>query len=325
MKKPEFINDLKIPAVAAPMFLISGPKLVIECCKNGIVGTFPALNQRTSEGFEEWIIEIKSQLKKFEDETGIKPAPYGVNLIVHPTNPRVRKDLSICVQHQVPIVITSLGAVSQLGSAVHSYKGLVFHDVIKKRHAEKAAEAGVDGLILVAAGAGGHGGTLNPMPFIAEIKKFFKKTILLSGCISCGRDIASAIQMGADLAYLGTRFINTTESKADKKYKEMIIDSKAGDIVYTAAVSGVNANFLRQSLEAMGITEDMWGDSKKIDFGDELDAAQAEAKAWKTIWSAGQGVTSIEDCPSAKELINKLKDEFIESIKTQNEILKNFS
>ena len=325
MKKPEFINDLKIPAVAAPMFLISGPKLVIECCKNGIVGTFPALNQRTSEGFEEWIIEIKSELKKFEDEKGIKPAPYGVNLIVHPTNPRVRKDLSICAKHKVPIVITSLGAVSQLVSAVHSYGGLVFHDVIKKRHAEKAAEAGVDGLILVAAGAGGHGGTLNPMPFIAEIKKFFKKTILLSGCISSGRDIASATQMGADLAYLGTRFINTIESKADKKYKEMIIDSKAGDIVYTAAVSGVNANFLRQSLEAMGITEDMWGNSKKIDFGDELDAAKAEAQAWKTIWSAGQGVTSIEDCPSAKELINKLKDEFIESIKTQNEILKKFS
>ena len=325
MKKPEFINELKIPAIAAPMFLISGPKLVIECCKNGIVGTFPALNQRTSEGSEEWIIEIKSELKKFENETGIKPAPYGVNLIVHPTNPRVRKDLSICAKHKVPIIITSLGAVSQLVNAVHSYGGLVFHDVIKKRHAEKAAEAGVDGLILVAAGAGGHGGTLNPMPFIAEVKKFFKKTIVLSGCISSGRDIASATQMGADLAYLGTRFINTTESKADEKYKEMIIDSKAGDIVYTAAVSGVNANFLRQSLEAKGITEEMWGNSKKVDFGEELDAAQAEAKAWKTIWSAGQGVTSIEDCPSAHELIKKLKDEFIESIKTQNEILKKFS
>ena len=163
------------------------------------------------------------------------------------------------------------------------------------------------------------------MPFIAEVKKFFKKTIILSGCISSGRDIASATQMGADLAYLGTRFINTTESKADEKYKEMIIDSKAGDIVYTAAVSGVNANFLRQSLEAKGITEEMWGNSKKVDFGEELDAAQAEAKAWKTIWSAGQGVTSIEDCPSAHELIKKLKDEFIESIKTQKEILKKFS
>ena len=325
MKNPDFINELNIPAIAAPMFLISGPKLVIECCKNGIVGTFPALNQRTSEGFEEWLIEIKSELEKFEKETGKKPAPYGVNLIVHPTNPRVKKDLSICMKHKVPIIITSLGAVSQLVSAVHSYGGLVFHDVIKKRHAEKAAEAGVDGLILVAAGAGGHGGTLNPMPFITEVRSFFKKTILLSGCISSGRDIASAIQMGADLAYLGTRFINTVESKADEGYKKMIIDSKAGDIVYTAAVSGVNANFLRPSLESMGITEDMWGNSKKIDFGEELDAAQAEAKAWKTIWSAGQGVTSIEDCPTTKELVENLKKEFIESIKSQSEVLKRFS
>ena len=325
MNKPNFINELKIPAVAAPMFLISGPEIVIECCKNGIVGTFPALNQRTSEGFEEWVIEIKTELDNYEKETGIKPAPFGVNLIVHQTNPRVKKDLSICIKHKVPIIITSLGAVSQLVNAVHSYGGLVFHDVIKKRHAEKAAEAGVDGLILVAAGAGGHGGTLNPMPFISEVRSFFDKTILLSGCISSGRDIASAIQMGADLAYLGTRFINTLESKADEKYKEMIINSKAGDIVYTAAVSGVNANFLRQSLESMGITEDMWGNTKKINFGDELDAAQAEAKAWKTIWSAGQGVSSIEDCPSTKDLIDKLKKEFIDSIKNQGKLLEKFS
>lgn len=292
MKKPEFINELNIPAVAAPMFLISGPKLVLECCKNGIVGTFPALNQRTTEGFEEWVIEIKEGLKEFEKETGKKPAPFGVNLIVHQTNPRIQKDLAVCIKHKVPLIITSLGAVSQLVKAVHSYGGLVFHDVIKKRHAEKAAEAGVDGLILVCAGAGGHAGTLNPMPFVTEIRSFYDKTILLSGCISSGKDIASAIQMGADLAYLGTRFINTLESKAEEEYKEMIVNSKAGDIVYTAAVSGVNANFLRPSLESMGITEEMWGDSKKIDFGDELDAAQAEAKAWKTIWSAGQGVSS---------------------------------
>ena len=324
MKKTEFIDELKIPAVAAPMFLISGPKIVIECCKNGVVGTFHALNQRTSEGFEEWVIQIKNDLKQYEEETGIKPAPFGVNLIVHPTNPRVKKDLSICVKHKVPIIITSLGAVSQLVSAVHSYGGLVFHDIIKKRHAEKAAEAGVDGLILVAAGAGGHGGTLNPMPFISEIRSFFKKTILLSGCISSGRDIASAIQMGADLAYLGTRFINTIESKADENYKEMIINSKAGDIVYTAAVSGVNANFLRPSLESMGITEEMWGNTKKINFGDELDAAQAEAKAWKTIWSAGQGVTSIGDCPSTKDLIDNLKKEFVESIKNQAKVLDKY-
>ena len=325
MKKPEFINELNIPAVAAPMFLISGPKLVLECCKNGIVGTFPALNQRTTEGFEEWVIEIKEGLKEFEKETGKKPAPYGVNLIVHQTNPRIQKDLAVCIKHKVPLIITSLGAVSQLVKAVHSYGGLVFHDVIKKRHAEKAAEAGVDGLILVCAGAGGHAGTLNPMPFVTEVRSFYDKTILLSGCISSGKDIASAIQMGADLAYLGTRFINTLESKAEEEYKEMIVNSKAGDIVYTAAVSGVNANFLRPSLESMGITEEMWGDSKKIDFGDELDAAQAEAKAWKTIWSAGQGVSSIEDCPSTKELVGKLKKEFIDSIKNQAKLLEKIS
>ena len=199
--KPDFIKELSLPAVAAPMFLISGPQLVIECCKNGIVGTFPALNQRTSEGFEEWLVEIKSALKTYEEETGKKAAPFGVNLIVHPTNPRLEADIKLCVKHKVPLIITSLGAVSQVVDAIHSYGGLVFHDVIKKRHAQKAAEAGVDGLILVAAGAGGHAGTLNPMPFVAEIKKFFNKTILLSGCISTGRDIASALQMGGNPFY----------------------------------------------------------------------------------------------------------------------------
>jgi nitronate monooxygenase len=321
MTKPKFIEQLNLPAVAAPMFLISGPELVLECCKNGVVGTFPALNQRTSEGFEEWLITIKKELNNFEEETGKKAAPYGVNLIVHHTNPRVQADLALCVKHKVPIIITSLGAVSQLVDAVHSYGGLVFHDVIKKRHAEKAAEAGVDGLILVAAGAGGHGGTINPMSFISEIRSFFNKIILLSGCISNGRDIASAIQMGADLAYMGTRFINTKESMAEEGYKEMIINSKASDIVYTAAVSGVEANFLKPSLEAMGITEEMWSKKAKMDFGKEMDT---EAKAWKTIWSAGQGVTSIKDSPSSKDLIDSLKEEFTSSINKQTEMLKKY-
>ncbi len=320
--KPNFINDLKLPVVAAPMFLISGPKLVIECCKNGIVGTFPALNQKTSEGFEEWVVTIKESLSSYESETGIKPAPFGVNLIVHPTNMRVQEDLKICVKHKVPIIITSLGAVSQLVDAVHSYGGLVFHDIIKKRHAEKASEAGVDGLILVSAGAGGHAGSTNPMSLISEVKKFFNKTILLSGCISNGNDVASAMQMGADLAYMGTRFINVEESMADDKYKQMIIDSSASDIVYTAAVSGVNANFLRPSLEAMGITEDIWSQTKKIDFGKELSQSEEEAKAWKTIWSAGQGVTSINDVLKTNTLIENLKKEFHNSILKQNELLK---
>ena len=322
--RPSFFKDLSIPAVAAPMFLISCPKLVIECCKNGVVGTLPALNQKTTEGFEEWIIEIKEALSKYEKETGKNTAPFGVNLIVHPTNPRVMPDLQICIKHKVPIVITSLGAVSDLVDSVHNYGGLVFHDIIKRRHAEKATEAGVDGLILVAAGAGGHGGTINPMALINEVKTFFNKTILLSGCISNGNDIASALQMGADLAYMGTRFINVNESMADNSYQKMIMDSKAEDIIYTAAVSGVNASFLRPSLEAMGITEDLWKQTKKIDFGSELDHAKEEAKAWKTIWSAGQGVTSISDVKPTGELISQLKVEFEKALLKQKENYKYF-
>ena len=324
MKKSNIFKNLSLPVIAAPMFLISGPRLVIECCKNGIIGTFPALNQRTTEGFEKWIIEIKNALDSFEKETGKKAAPFGVNLIVHQTNPRVKADLKVCVKHKVPIIITSLGAVPQLVGAIHSYGGLVFHDVIKKRHAEKAAEAGVDGLILVCAGAGGHAGTLNPMPFVAEIKKFFHKTILLSGCISNGQDIASALQMGADIAYMGTRFINTKESKAPENYRKMIIESGANDIVYTAAISGVSANFLRPSLEAMGITEEMLKTTKKIDFGNELSAMEKEAKAWSTIWSAGQGVTNISDNPTVKSLIENMKNEFKTAIKSQQSLLKQY-
>ena len=323
--KSNFINELSIPVVAAPLFLISCPELVIECCKNGIVGTFPALNQRTSEGFEEWVVEIKDSLKKFEEETGKKAAPFGVNLIVHPTNIRVKADLDICVKHKVPIVITSLGAIADLVDVVHSYGGIVYHDIIKRRHAEKAAEVGVDGLILVAAGAGGHAGTLHPIPLINEIKKIFNKTILLSGCISNGNDVASAMQMGANLAYMGTRFINTKESAASEDYKKMIMESSAEDIVYTAAVSGVNANFIRASLESVGITEDRWKDTKKIDFGKELNPAEAEAKAWKTIWSAGQGVNIINNVPSVSEIVRQLKVEFIESINKQKQLLEKYS
>jgi len=320
-QKAPFIDALHLPVVAAPMFLISNPKMVIECCKKGIVGTFPALNQRTSEGFEAWLIEVKEGLATFEKETGKKAAPYGVNLIVHPTNPRLEADVKLCMKHQVPIIITSLGAISMVVDAIHSYGGLVFHDIIKKRHAEKAAEAGVDGLILVAAGAGGHGGTLNPMSLIAEVKSVFNKTILLSGCISTGGDIASAIQMGADLAYMGTRFINTHESVAPEEYKKMIIDAHANDVVYTAAISGVHANFLGASLKAAGITEEDLKKDVKIDFGKELDT---EAKAWKTIWSAGQGVTTIQDSLSVSELVDRLRTEFIAALEKQTMTLKKY-
>lgn len=280
------------------------------------------MNQRSSEGFEQWLVEIKEALKKHEDETGKKAAPYGVNLIVHPTNPRIREDLAICIKHQVPLIITSLGAVSEVVDAVHSYGGTIFHDIIKKRHAEKAAEAGVDGLVLVTAGAGGHGGQINPMSLIAEVKSFFDKTIILSGCISTGRDVASAMQMGADLAYMGTRFINTLESQAPEEYRQMIIDSTAADIVYTAAVSGVPANFMAASLKAAGLSEEDLKKNHKIDFGNELDT---EAKAWKTIWSAGQGVASIHDVLSTAELIDRLHTEFTEAVNGQSQLLERYS
>ena len=316
-----FQDSLSLPVVAAPMFLISGPQLVVECCKQGIVGTFPALNQRTTEGFEAWLMEIEASLVDHRQADGKPAAPYGVNLIVHRTNPRVEADLAVIVKHKVPLVITSLGAVSELVEAVHSYGGLVYHDVTNRRHAEKAAAAGVDGLICVAAGAGGHAGTLNPMPFIAEMRSFFDGTLLLSGCMSTGRDVASAMQMGADLAYLGTRFINVDESRADAGYRQMIIDSKTSDIVYTAAISGIPASFLRPSLEAMGITEEMWASKAKIDLGKELDAAEAEAKAWKTVWSAGQGVTTIDDSIPVAQLVARLKAEFRAAIEEQGRLL----
>jgi len=211
--------------------------------------------------------------------------------------------------------------VSMVVDAIHSYGGLVFHDIIKKRHAEKAAEAGVDGLILVSAGAGGHGGSLNPMSLVAEVKEIFKKTILLSGCISTGKDVASALQMGADLAYMGTRFINTDESVAPEEYKKMIVDAGANDVVYTAAISGVHANFLAASLEAAGITAEDLKKDVKIDFGKELDT---EAKAWKTIWSAGQGVTTIKDSISVKALVERLRGEFIDALKSQVSLLEKY-
>lgn len=321
---PQQLNNLSLPVVAAPMFIISGPKLVIECCQKGIVGTFPALNQRSTEGFDEWLGEIKEELDGHQQPDGRPAAPYGVNLIVHRTNPRLMADLEIVVKHQVPIVITSLGAVSDLVDAVHSYGGLVFHDITNRRHAEKATEAGVDGLILVSAGAGGHAGTVNPLALVAEIRSFFDKTILLSGCISTGSDVAAALQMGADLAYMGTRFINTTEAKAPPEYQQMIIDSGISEIVYTAAVSGVPANFLRHSLESAGITQEMWNRSAKIDFGKELNAQEAEAKAWKTLWSAGQGVTAVKDVLPAAELIERLKREFREAVERQCMLLEKY-
>ncbi|GAB4401586.1 MAG: nitronate monooxygenase family protein [Microscillaceae bacterium] len=321
MNKLPYQSTLRLPLVAAPMFLISNPALVSECCKNGVVGTFPALNQRSSEGFEAWLNEIAAHLQDFEAQTAQKPAPFGVNLIVHHTNPRLQADLEICIRHKVPLIITSLGIVPEVIEAVHGYGGLVYHDVTNLRHAQKAAGAGVDGLILVAAGAGGHAGTLNPIAFVNEIRAFFDKTILLSGCLSTGQDIAAALTMGADLAYMGTRFINTIEGQAPPEYQQMIVDSKTADIVYTAAVSGVPANFMRQSLEKAGISEEMLKSAARIDFGKELDS---EAKAWKTIWSAGQGVTSIQDVLPVRDLISRMKQEFAQSLQKQQQLQQQY-
>lgn len=324
MKKEQILAqlNLRLPVVASPMFIVSQQQLVLECCKSGIIGTFPALNNRTTEGFEQWLVEIKEDLAKYEQETGKKAPPYGVNLIVHRTNPRVQADLEVCVRQKVPIIITSLGAVKELVETVHGYGGLVFHDVTNKRHAFKAIQAGVDGLILVCAGAGGHAGILNPIPFIAEIREMFDGVILLAGCLSSGQDVASALQMGADLAYMGTRFINTTEAIAPEEYKQMIIESGTSDIVYTAAVSGVSANFLRHSLETVGITKEMWHAKVKIDFGKELDT---EAKAWKTIWSAGQGVATIKDTIPTATLVERLHKEFAVALQKQTQYLTKYA
>lgn len=306
--------NLSLPIVASPMFIVSRQELVLECCKNGIMGTFPALNNRTTEGFEQWLIEIKAKLAAEEARTGKKMPAYGVNLIVHKTNPRVMPDLEVVVRQQVPVVITSLGAVKDVVDAVHSYGGLVFHDVTNTYHAQKAIDAGCDGLILVSAGAGGHAGTLNPMPFVQEIRKMFDGVILLGGAISTGNDVASAMQMGADLAYMGTRFINTKEAVADEGYKQMIMDSGTREIIYTASVSGIPANWMIGSLEAAGITKDMWDQKAKTDFG-----AEEEAKAWKNLWSAGQGVATINDNPPAAELIATLKKDMVTAMQAQAE------
>jgi nitronate monooxygenase len=294
------MQNLRLPVVAAPMFLVSGPDLVVEACKSGIVGTFPALNQRSTEGFRSWVVDIKRQLGK-------DAPPFGVNLIVHKSNPRLEADLKVCIEEKVPLIITSLGAVAELVAQVHSYGGVVFHDVTNLRHAQKAAQAGVDGLIAVAGGAGGHAGRINPFALVGQIRQFFDRTLLLAGALSRGQDILAAQAMGADLAYMGTRFIATAESQAQPEYKQMILASEAEDIVYTPAVSGVPASFMRASLEKAGISN--FNDRGEVDFGHKL-TLDDEAKAWKTIWSAGHGVSNIKDVPKVSELVARLEREY---------------
>ncbi|MBU2167076.1 MAG: nitronate monooxygenase family protein [Alphaproteobacteria bacterium] len=288
-------KGLKLPVIAAPMFLVSGPDLVVEACNAGVIGTFPSLNQRTTEGYREWLKDIKARLKP-------DAAAFGVNHIVHPTNPRLMADMMVSVEEQVPLIITSLGAVRDVVDAVHGYGGVVFHDIANVRHARKAAEAGVDGLILVANGAGGHAGVVNPFALIEEVRSFYDGTLILSGCLSTGRDIAATRMLGADFAYMGTRFISTTESMAQGAYKQMIVDAGASDITYTPAVSGIPANFLTPSLIENGIDPKSLPEHK-LDMADE-------AKAWKTVWSAGQGSGGVHDVLPVAELVSRMQQEY---------------
>lgn len=321
----QFKGRLQLPLIVSPMFIASGLELVVETCKAGAIGTFPALNQRTSQGFEDWIVEINKRLSEWEVHTGKKAAPFGVNLIVHKSNPRWQTDLDICVKHQVPLVITSLGAVSDLVDAVHSYGGLVFHDVVNARHGKKAAAAGVDGLIAVCNGAGGHGGTTNPFALVAEIRQFFTKTVLLAGSLSNGGDIAAAEIMGADMAYMGTRFLATEEANIADDYQNMLVASQASDIVYTPKISGVNANFMRQSIEGAGIDPNDLTPKAELDFGSELDIdsnvkspqLNTDKKAWRDIWSAGQGVGAIQKVQKTSELVSNLITEYHQAIRQQ--------
>ena len=287
-------RNLRLPAIVAPLFLASGTDLVVETCRAGLIGTFPALNARTTDEFSHWLDEIKTRLAD-----GPPAASYGVNLIVHKTNTRLEADLAEIVRHRVPLVITSLGAVSDVVKAIQSYGGLVFHDVISRRHSEKAAEAGVDGLIGVSAGAGGHAGTLNPFALLSEMRSVFSGTLILSGSMNTGRDIAAARMRGADFAYLGTRFLATREAMIPEAYKDMLATSRAADILYTPNISGVPANFLKPSIRAAGLDPDDLPPAHALDLSKEV-------KAWKTIWSAGQGVGAIDDCPSTTDLCASL-------------------
>ena len=278
-------NNLALPLIVAPMFLVSGPELVIQCCKSGVVGSFPALNTRTTEAFRQWLTEIEAALVD-------QDAPYAVNLIVHKTNRRLEADLKVVVDHKVPIVITSLGAAKEVVDAIHSYGGIVLHDVTTTRFAEKALTASVDGLIAVCAGAGGHAGTYNPFAFIDELKSLTDKPIIASGCISSGASILAAQAAGAEFAYMGTRFIAAKESLAQADYKTMLIGSSAKDIVYTPKISGVNANFLQPSIRAAGLDLSTLN-TPTMDAETEL---SGDSKAWKDIWSAGQGCGRCFSC-----------------------------
>jgi len=304
MSLPPILQRLRLPVIAAPMFIAGNPKLVIEQCKAGIVGSFPALNARPKEVLDSWLTEIETTLAGVPDA-----APYAVNQIVHKSNDRLQHDLEICIKHKVPITITSLRAPTEVVAGIHSYGGIVLHDVISVRHAEKALEAGVDGLILVCAGAGGHAGALSPFALIGEVRRFFDGPIVLSGAIASGYAILAALAAGADLAYIGTRFLATPEASVPERYKEEILKAAASDIVYTDLFSGVHGNYLKHSVIAAGFDPLNLpkSDPSKMNFGA---GGGAEKKVWRDIWSAGQGVGQIDKVLPVREVVQQLADEY---------------
>jgi len=308
-------SKLTIPVIGAPLFIISNPDLVIAQCKSGVVGSFPALNARPQNVLEEWIVRIKEELYSYQlSNPEAKVAPFAVNQICHNSNDRLFGDMELCVKHQVPIIITSLRPPEEIVTEAHSYGGLVFHDVISVKHAKKAAEQGVDGLILVCAGAGGHAGTLSPFALVREVREWFDGAIILSGSISDGSSVAAAKMLGADFAYIGTRFIATQEANAEPEYKQCLIDSAAEDIIYSSLFTGVHGNYLKPSVVNAGLDPNNLPDADKtaMNFGS---GGNTDAKAWKDIWGSGQGIGSIQDAPPASELISRLTEEYLTAIK----------
>src|ERR1700736_6384012 len=304
---------LELPVLGAPLFIVSGPELVIAQCKAGIVGSFPALNARPAAKLGEWLTRIEDELGAYQAlYPEQKVAPYAVNQICHASNDRLMQDMETCVKHKVPVIITSLRPPSEIVEAAHSYGGVVFHDVISVKHARKAAEQGVDGLILVCAGAGGHAGALSPFALVREVKQWFKGTILLSGAISDGWSIASALALGADLAYMGTRFIATEEANADQAYKNALTAHAAQDIVYSNLFTGVHGNYLGPSIAPAGLDRENLpvADKSKMNFGS---GGNMKVKAWRDIWGSGQGIGRITDGPPVAELVERLKAEFTDA------------
>ena len=305
----EILEGLRVPVIGAPMFLVSGPDLVIEQCKAGIIGSFPALNARPQELLETWLTEIEQALEKHRRENpNRKVAPYAVNLIVNPANKRLEQDTELCVRHKVPIIITSLSAPTDIAKRVHDYGGIVLHDVIKVRHAEKALEAGVDGIILVCAGAGGHAGRLSPFALVNEIRQMFSGPLVLAGAITNGAGVLAAQAMGCDAAYMGTRFIATKESLAVERYKQMLVESDAEDIVYTPYFSGVAGSYLKPSIRAAGLDPD----NLPVQTGEKLKYTSRDErpKTWKDIWGAGQGVGDIDSIMPAGALVDRIVQEY---------------